>query len=200
MIKRNFVYFDSNYFDMLRIVIIVTFFLAIFHHANAQKDGGLYQTRDGRINFTSDAPLELIQAASSDMVGIINARKRVFAFRVWMESFDGFNSRLQRTHFNENYLESKKYPYAEFRGKIIESVDFTKDQVNSIRAKGILKIHGVEQERIIRSRLEVRGDQLIISADFEVPLTDHDIRIPRIVNQKIATQIDVQIRAELRKR
>lgn len=67
-------------------------------------------TENGRISFKSDAPLELIEAASGELKGIIDPSRNAFAFSVNIQSFQGFNSPLQREHFNENYMESKKIP------------------------------------------------------------------------------------------
>ena len=117
-----------------------------------------------------------------------------------VKTFEGFNSPLQREHFNENYMESKKYPKASFTGKIIEAIDFQKDGTYSIRAKGQLNIHGVEQERIIKSQLEVSGNKIKIQSTFSVPLSDHNITIPKIVYQKIAEEITITVDAELVKK
>lgn len=149
------------------------------------------------MNFTSNAELELIQASSTETQGLIDPATNQFAFSVPVNSFKGFNSDLQRQHFNENYMESSKYPKASFTGKIIEQVNYTRDSVYVVRAKGELDIHGVKQTRIIKTRLTVKKNDLQIEADFNVPLADHNISIPRIVSQKIATEIDVKFRATL---
>ena len=114
-----------------------------------------------------------------------------------MRSFEGFNGPLQKEHFNENYLESLKYPKATFAGKIIEKIDFQKDGTYPVRAKGKLSVHGVEQERIIKSSLEIKGDRLVVRSTFTVPLSDHAISIPKIVHQKIAEEIEVTVEATL---
>lgn len=154
-----------------------------------------YLSQDGEIHFTSDAPLELIKADSKELKGIIDSENRGFAFSVFIRSFEGFNSPLQREHFNENYLKSDIYPKASFTGKIIEPIDFSKNGTHSVRAKGILNIHGVEQERIIRSTVEVKNGKIYVNSAFTVLLQDHNISIPRIVKQKIAQEIFVQIEA-----
>ena len=154
----------------------------------------LYFTDSGRVDFTSDAPLEVIKASSTKLAGVLNLEDRSFSFSIPMNSFQGFNSALQRTHFNENYLETEKYPKATFNGKIIEEVDFSTDGLVNIRAKGKLDIHGVEQDRIIRCSLRIIPGKLSVTSDFTVPLEDHDITIPSIVRQKIAEVIDVHIR------
>lgn len=157
----------------------------------------IYRCENGKIAFKSDALLEVIQARSNKLRGAISAADQSFAWSVEVRSFEGFNSPLQREHFNENYLESQKYPRASFTGKIIEKVDFQKDGVYAVRAKGKLSVHGSEQERIIKSSLEVRGNKLIVRSAFTVPLSDHNISIPKIVHQKIAEEIEVTVEATL---
>ena len=158
---------------------------------------GVYRCTNGRIEFTSKAPLEIIEAKSDRMQGVIDPSNQAFAWLVEVISFEGFNSPLQREHFNENYVETGRYPRATFTGKIIEQIDFGQDGSYAVRAKGKLNIHGTEQERIIKGRLEKKGRKLYISASFTVPLTDHNITIPKIVHQKIAEEIVVIVNAEL---
>ncbi|MEZ4888401.1 MAG: YceI family protein [Chitinophagales bacterium] len=162
----------------------------------AQNQNNLRQINSGTIYFKSDAPLELIEAQSKSLKGIIDTKQRTFAYTVSIESFEGFNSPLQREHFNENYMETNLFPKATFSGKIIENVDFESDGVYEVRAKGKLNIHGVEQERIIKATLQINGGQMEVHSKFTVPLTDHNITIPRIVEQKIATEIYVEINAQ----
>ncbi len=145
----------------------------------------------GQIRFASKAELELIQASSDKIQGLLDPAQNKFAFSVDIQSFKGFNSSLQREHFNEKYMESDKFPVATFSGKIIEDVDYTKDGTYEVRAKGELNIHGVKQTRIIKSKLTIAGDKIIIDSQFMVPLSDHNITIPQIVSQKIATEIEV---------
>lgn len=158
----------------------------------AQKKFG---TANGKINFVSNAELELIKAFSTTLKGFVDPATNQFAFSVQVQSFSGFNSELQREHFNEKYMESEKYPQMTFTGKIIEQVDFTINGIYDVRAKGDLEIHGQKQTRIIRSTLIIENGAVNIDSDFKVPLADHNISIPRIVNQKIATEIEVHVEA-----
>lgn len=158
---------------------------------------GVFRCENGKLSFKSDAPLEVIQAKSNKLRGAIDTAKQTFAWSVDIKTFEGFNSPLQREHFNENYMESKKYPKASFTGKIIENIDFKKNGTYSVRAKGQLTIHGVEQERIIKSQLEVDGNKLRVQSSFSVLLADHNITIPKVVYQKIAEEIAVTVNAEL---
>jgi len=153
--------------------------------------GNIYSTETGTITFRSEAVEELISATSHQLRGLIDIEKRTFAFRILLRSFNGFNNGLQREHFNENYLESEKYPEATFRGKIIEQVDFTGRGKFIIRAKGLLSIHGVEQERIIKSEVTMFNGILHVESVFSILITDHDIKVPRVVHEKIASEIQV---------
>jgi hypothetical protein len=114
-----------------------------------------------------------------------------------VSTFKGFNSELQREHFNEKYMESETFPKASFSGKLIEKIDFTKDGAHDIRAKGDLDIHGVKQTRIIRGKLIVSNGTVRIESQFPVPLSDHNISIPTIVSQKISTEIQVDFLATM---
>ena len=155
---------------------------------------------EGSVSFTSDAPLELIQASSSRLKGILDLQSRNFAFTVDVNSFDGFNSPLQKTHFRENYLESHSYPAITFTGKIIEANSFQGAKQETIRAKGVLTIHGVAQERIIKCEVSNSKKSIEVNSRFSVSLSEHDIRIPKIVNQKIANDIQIEVRATLQPR
>jgi len=156
-----------------------------------------FAVEKGQIDFVSRAELELIKAYSSNIRGIVDFSTNQFAFSVDIKTFQGFNSSLQREHFMENYMEIEKYPRADFSGKIIEPVDYQTDGIYEVRAKGDLNIHGQKQIRIIKARITVKNGMINIDSDFVVPLADHNISIPKIVNQKIATEIEVSFKASL---
>lgn len=156
-----------------------------------------YQVASGSIRFVSDAPMELIQARSDKVRGVLDLTSRTFLFTVALNSFQGFNNALQQDHFNENYLESEEFPEATFNGRIIETIDLTVPGQYDIRSKGQLTIHGVKSERIIRSQIDVSRGQIRVRSAFSVILSDHEIQVPRIVHQKIAEEIQVQVDLQL---
>jgi polyisoprenoid-binding protein YceI len=155
----------------------------------------LYQTTNGKISFRSDAPFEIIKASSDELMGLIDISKNNFSLKINVYSFEGFNSPLQKEHFNENYMESDKYPYASFSGKIIEDVDLSADGDYEIRAKGNLTIHNVSRERIIKTTVTVKHNTISIHSSFTVLLSDHNIPIPKVVYQKLANEIKVEVNA-----
>jgi polyisoprenoid-binding protein YceI len=156
-----------------------------------------YTIQKGEISFASRAELELIKASSAQVQGLIDPETNQFAFSVDVQTFRGFNSELQREHFNEKYMESERYPKARFSGKIIEQIDFSKNDTYEVRAKGDLEIHGEKQTRIIKGTITTRDGTIRLDAKFTVPLSDHNITIPSIVKQKIATEIEVLFTASM---
>lgn len=182
---------------MRSLILFVCCISLLCSFAQAQQK---FKVSKGSIDFSSDAPLEVIEASSTALRGIIDPATSKFAFVVKINTFQGFNSDLQRQHFNENYMESDTYPEATFAGKIIEDIDYSQDGTHQVRAKGKLSIHGVSQTRLFRAKLEIKGGKMTIKVDkLIVPLADHDISIPTIVSQKIATEINVQVVATLNK-
>jgi polyisoprenoid-binding protein YceI len=175
-------------------LLIFATFLGV--SSGAQK---VYEVKNSKITFNSEAPKELISAETVELKGLVDLNKKAFAFRVGITSFMGFNSPLQREHFNENYMESNIFPEATFTGKIIEDVDLSKDGIYGVRAKGKLKIHGVEKERIIKSLVTVKNGNIEIRSSFTVMLSDHNIRIPRVVSEKLAPEINVTVTADLKR-
>lgn len=154
----------------------------------------VYQVKQGSISFNSDAPNEIIKASSKKLRGVINIEKKQFAFKTEVASFEGFNSPLQREHFNENYMESGLYPDISFSGKIIEDINLTEDGKYKVRAKGKLTIHGVSRDRILYANVVVKNKLMDISSEFTVSLADHDIKIPRVVNDKLATEVFIVVK------
>lgn len=176
--------------------ILLLIMLACLSSANL-KTTSLYKVSKGSIQFKSDAPLELIKASSDELVGLFDTDKKNFAFRIKVNSFKGFNGALQKEHFNENYMESTKYPFASFEGKVIEDIDYNIPGIYNVRAKGNLSVHGVVQERIIKVNLVVKKNQITAQSAFTVMLSDHNVTIPKVVHEKLASEIKVVIDADL---
>jgi YceI-like domain len=155
----------------------------------------VYKCQNGLISFRSDAPLELINAKSNTLKGVIDPTTGNFGFSVASQSFQGFNSPLQKEHFDENYLESGKFEKSKFEGKIIEKVDFSKNGKQTIRAKGMLTVHGVARERIIKSEIQIQDKKIMVQSKFTLLLAEHKITIPKLVYQKIAEEIEITLNA-----
>ncbi|MDP1803054.1 MAG: YceI family protein [Bacteroidota bacterium] len=173
-------------------------FFTFFFIAASTCFSQVFMCKDGVTKFTSEAPLELIKASSNKTVGALDCANKNVAFSVNVDSFDGFNSGLQKEHFKENYMETMKYANATFKGKIIEDVDFTKNGTYTVRAKGTFNIHGTEKEKIVKTKITIKDKEILVETSFEVPLEDHNIKIPKVVNQKIASIIMVDVKVTLK--
>lgn len=147
------------------------------------------------ISFTSDAPLELIKAENINSTGLLDPTERTFAMVVPIADFVGFNAPLQAEHFNENYMVSRNFPKATFAGRIIESIDLLVPGTHLVRAKGKLTIHGFTTEQIIPCKLVVSTDAIRVTSTFPVAIEDYGIRVPRLVQQKIASVVEVKVDA-----
>lgn len=157
----------------------------------------VYSIKSSKVVFKSEAELETIIAESTALTGLVDPNNKNFAFSISNKSFDGFNSALQKEHFNDNYMESDKYPTTTFTGRIIDDIDFRKYGTYLIRVKGMFKIKGVTKEELIKGNIEVSPSGLKLNTSFLISLSDYEIRIPRVVNQKIAPDIKVNIQATL---
>ena len=157
----------------------------------------VFKTFKSSVEFRSEAPLELIQADSKKLVGLLDTEKKSYAFQVAVISFQGFNSELQREHFNENYMESTKYPKIKFVGKIQDAIDFKGSFEKQVELKGNLTLHGITKERTIKAVIKKVGDKVTATSTFEVKLLDHNIKIPTRVNQKLAKVIMVNVNTEM---
>jgi YceI-like domain len=172
----------------MRQFLLLAAFLAISLYSSAQNQ--LYSIKTSEISFFSKGPIVDIEAKNTKTSSLINIANRELVVRIPIAQFQ-FRNKLMQQHFNEKYLESEKFPYATFKGKINESINFSKSGAYELSASGTLNIHGVDQERTIRGKLIIDENNLNLDAKFDVMLIDHKIDIPKLVFKKIAEKIAV---------
>lgn len=179
----------------MRRLILSVFFLAVYTYtARAQ----LYTAKSGNsfISFFSSSPLEDIKAVNTKSAFILNTTTNEIQVGVTMVYFK-FPKPLMEEHFNENYVESDKYPTSVFKGKILESVDYTKDGENPVTVKGNLSLHGVSRDVEMKGTLTKKGNSIVIASDFKIRVADYDIKIPSLYVRNIAEVVDVSVAATL---
>jgi polyisoprenoid-binding protein YceI len=159
-----------------------------------QAGGALYACKNAKVTLFSKAPIEDIEASTSSGTSVYNSSTGEVAFNVPIRSFK-FEKSLMQEHFNENYLESDKYPNATFRGKVQSPPDLSKDGSYPVKATGSLTVHGVTQNRTIDGTFNVKGGVVSLSSDFMVKCVDHKIDIPKIVFKNIAESINIKVTA-----
>ena len=156
--------------------------------SNAQ----VFMTNNGSVKFFSEAPLENIESVSKSAMAALNAKTGKVFLRLPIRSFK-FDKALMEEHFNENYLESDKYPNAEFDGTITNLPDLKKDGTYKVTAKGKFTVHGVAVERSIDGTLTVKGSSITVNSVFKIKCVDHKIEIPKLVFKNIAEELDVTV-------
>jgi len=171
---------------MVRLIISI-FFIILSFTVNAQQ----YLTKTANISFFSEAPLEDISAKNTKVSAVYDEETKQLVFQLNISDFI-FPKPLMQEHFNENYLESDKFPKSSFSG-IVEQLN------ERVIATGTLKMHGVTNEVEVTGSLEKKNDYVIINASFIIPLKDFKIKIPRVVMYNIAEEIEVTVKAELKK-
>ena len=168
-------------------LIIALFFLP----TNAQR----YITRNGYIGFYSHTPIEDIKADNNQVASILDTSTGNIVFQVLIKSFH-FEKSLMEEHFNENYLESDKYPKSTFEGKIknISEVDFSKNGIYNVTVEGDLTIHNVTKKVTAGGTLEVTSGGITALSKFNLIPEEYNIKIPGVVRNNIAETIEITVK------
>ncbi|MFH1120262.1 MAG: YceI family protein [Bacteroidota bacterium] len=176
-------------------VLILLVFLA-FEGSQAQK----YITKTGHIRFFSGTPVEDIEAHNRQVNCALDQQTGDFVFKILMKSFQ-FEKALMQEHFNENYVESDKYPNASFNGKVqnIQGIDFSKNGVYKTTVEGDLTIKGVTKRVTEKGSFEIKDGKVNGKSTFNVLLSDYDIKIPNTVANNISKTIQIDVEVNLEK-
>jgi hypothetical protein len=178
---------------MVRQIIKTVFPVLLLILQSNGSFGQKYFAENGYVRFFSEAPLEDIEAVNDDGSSIFETGTGRIAFTIPIKNFE-FEKKLMQQHFNENYLESDKYPTSTFSGKILGFGDSSEEQ--ELTARGELTIHGVTKEVTIEGQGKMTGDRIMLEASFPVQLEDYNIKIPKVVMFNIAEVVDVTIKFE----
>ncbi len=154
-----------------------------------------YFTKTGNVAFQAGTALEDIDGANKSTTSVFDAITGQIEFALLVKGFE-FKSALMMEHFNENYLESNKYPKSVFKGKIvnIDKVNFKKTGEYPVTVKGILEMHGVTKEIETSGVFKVLNDETVTStATFTITLEDYKIAIPGLVKDKISKTAKITV-------
>lgn len=149
-----------------------------------------------KISFFSETKMENIDATNSVTKPIFNAESGVFAVQAQQTAFV-FKSSFMQEHYNENYVESEKYPFATFKGKVKEVIDYKKDGTYNATMEGTLDMHGVSLPRVIAGTITVKNGTITMDSKFDVKVADHKIKVPSLYIEKIAEVIQVTFHTEM---
>jgi len=146
-----------------------------------------YLTREARLDFDAGSPLEDIVAFTESGSAVYDESTGKIGVQVLMTSFQ-FKRALMQEHFNENYVESEKFPKASFKGSYSEG-----------NVSGGLTIHGVTKEIKVPARLNQENGNFVLVTSFDITLADYDVKIPSAVANKISKKASIQVHATLKK-
>ncbi len=155
-----------------------------------------YFTKTGKISFdatTSKSP-ENIDGVNKTAICVLDTKTGNLQFSVLMKGFE-FERALMQEHFNENYVESNKFPKSEFKGTITNnaSVNYAKDGTYPVKVKGSITIHGVTKEIVTDGKIIVKAGKINAVADFSVALADYNIAVPSLVADKLAKTASIKV-------
>jgi polyisoprenoid-binding protein YceI len=148
------------------------------------------------ISFYSEAPLENIEALNKSATIVMKASTGDLQIRLSMQNFK-FKNALMEEHFNENYMESDKFPNAEFKGRINETVDYSKGEEQKLTVTGKMTIHGETRDITIPGTLTKSGDELHLVSKFPIRVADYKIKVPSMYVKNIAEVVDVTFNTTL---
>ena len=175
---------------MKKIISVMLILGAIGFQLQAQK----YFTKAGQITFTSDAPLEKIEAENKTVSSVMDIESGKIQFAALIKAFH-FEKALMEEHFNENYMESDKFPKATFKGQIenLSDINFGKDGTYETVVSGQMTIHGETQEVKTTGTFTIADGKISAIANFEIAVADYGIKIPKVVIENIAKIVAINV-------
>lgn len=150
--------------------------------------------KNATLTFSSSTVMEDIVGTSKTASSALDTKSGEIIFKVSNTSFT-FKSKLMQEHFNENYMESEKFPVSSFKGKIQETIDYEKDGSYPVNVSGQLTVHGVTKPYQVKAQLNIKSGVVSATSNFKVRVADHDIKIPKLVFKNIAEVMDVNLNA-----
>jgi polyisoprenoid-binding protein YceI len=151
-------------------------------------------TKTGYIGFYGHTPMEDIKADNNQVASVLDISTGELVFQVLIKSFH-FDRALMEEHFNENYMESDKFPKSSFKGKItnFSSVDYKKNGVYDVTVEGDLTIRDVSNKITAKGTIEVVSGGINANSKFNIGPEDYKINIPGVVREKIAKSLEVTV-------
>lgn len=151
-------------------------------------------TKNGHVWFYSRAPLEDIEAHSRQAAAVINTQKGTIAVAIPIMSFE-FKKTLMQEHFNENYMESAKYPTAKFTGAVnnLSEIDLKKNGIYKTTVEGDLTIRNVTRQIKADGTVEVKDGKFNVKSKFNIDLKDYNITVEKRLANNIAPTIEINI-------
>lgn len=177
---------------MKKLIVITLTIIGLSSNAQIYKG----KKDECSIHFLSKSPLEDIEATNKSAIMVLNTETSDIQFGVVCTQFK-FKSALMEEHFNENYMESEKFPQSTFKGKINEKIDWNIDGENKVTVTGKMNMHGVTKDVMVSGTLTKKGNEVILISAFKIKIADYNIKVPSLYVQNIAETVDVDVKGVL---
>ncbi|MEY8020987.1 YceI family protein [Muriicola sp. SD30] len=155
-----------------------------------------FRTETGEIQFDASTPMEDIYAVNRKVNFALTAEGEI-AVLLLVKEFD-FKRKLMQEHFNENYIESDKYPKAYLTGNLVNfnPEDISEEPI-TYALNGDLTLHGVTRPIDTELIINREGSFLVLQTEFTIKTEDHKIKVPRILFKKVAKEVRVRVLSRL---
>lgn len=179
----------------MRLSLLIILTVSMHLVAGAQER---FYTKTGRISFFSKTDLEDIDAHNRSVICVLDTKTGNIQFSVLMKGFE-FKKALMQEHFNEDYIESDKYPRSEFKGQVVNhsSIDYTKDVPQQVTVKGQLTIHGETKEIQATGTVTAKDGKIYVTSEFPVTVADYKISVAAFAKNKVAKVVNVKVSCAL---
>ena len=155
-----------------------------------------FETESGHAEFESEVPLHSFVGTSEHLVGKISLQDSTVDFYLDLTTLDTGNDKRDKDM--RETLDTDKYPFAEFYGKLVSGFNPKIDDEQKIEVRGEFTVHNVSKEVTIEGILQRTENGLSVRADWTLNMTDYDIKPPGILFYRVEEKIDIQIEALLK--
>jgi len=161
--------------------------LFIVSNADAQK---IFATRNGKIVFSAPTDDD-VKAVNNEVTSRIADNGQV-TFSLLIKGFRFKYAEMQE-HFNDQYLESNKFPRADFKGNIVnlKEVNFTKDGSYKVIVKGDLTMHGITKSITANGKIDIKAGKPVVTCEFEVSMKDFNVDAAKVTS-KVTVEVSCQ--------
>ena len=128
------------------------------------------------------------------MTAVLDTKSGALQFSLLMKGFT-FEKALMEEHFNENYVESEKFPKSEFKGVVNNNaeINYSKDGTYTAKVKGSLTIHGITKQVETSGKIIMKDGKPTLKASFSVVLADYGVSVPTVVADKVSKNATIDL-------
>ena len=182
-------------------IILLVVIAACITGFSAKTSAQVYYTKNGSISFFSKTSFENISADNNQVISILNIQTGIIQFSVLNDAFQFPKAKMEED-FNENYIESDRYPKSTFKGNIgnISNINLLKDGSYKVTVKGNLIIHGVSKNITAPAIITIKDGKISATSSFKILIKDYNIKVPSIVTNKIAESIEIKVSCSYEKK